>query len=198
MFNFNKNYLNEEIPTGGNTINQNGCYEVIIDEAKIRTYDKTYSESLNLKLYDEKTNKKCWLNLFYKNRDGEDIKFNNKHISHLVYLLQIKPELDSGGNIPGFINKRIGIFLSVETETLKNGKECYKFNLQGFYDPINKLTSKEKIEKLQGEVYNNFKERYKDSPVVELNKNKVCNTNDINNDEDINSFFPVDNNDLPF
>lgn len=195
MFNYDKKYLSEEVSTGGTTINVDGCYECFITEAKIRKSEKSDSEILNLKIIDAKTEKKAWLNIPYKKKNGEDIDFNLRHLSHLTYLLGVKPEADNNGFINAWTNKVIGIFLTVQATTLNNGNQGYNFNLQGFYDPNNKLTAKEKSENLQPETYKKFKERFANSEPVELNSTN--NSNNFNNTND-NGFFPINNDDIPF
>lgn len=196
MFNYDKKYVNEEIPTGGTTINTDGCYRCIITEAKIWRSDTNNSESLNLKIKDIETEKKAWLNLFYKKKNGEDIDFNLRHLSHLTYLLGVKPEPDNSGVINAWTNKTIGVFLTVKATTLNNGNQGYEFSLQGFFDPNNKLTAKEKSENLPPETYKKFKERFANAEPVELTSTN--NSNNFNNSSNDDGFFPIDNDDIPF
>lgn len=193
MFNYDKKYVSEDVPTGGTTINVNGCYECLITEAKIWKSDTSQSESLNLKIKDAKTDKKAWLNLFYKKKNGEDIDFNLRHLSHLVYLLGLKPDVDNNGFINSWANKAIGIFLTVKATTLNNGNQGYEFSLQGFYDPNTKLTAKEKSENLPPETYKKMKERFANAEPVELTSTTSSNYNSVDD-----GFFPVNNDDIPF
>lgn len=191
MFNLDKKYISENVETGGTTINKSGCYDVVISEAKIWKSENSKSESLNIKFNDLTTNKKAWLSLFYKGRNGQDIEFNTRHITHLAYLLNVNPEADNGGNINAFKDKTIGVFLVVKAVDLDNGGQGYEFSLQGFYDPRTRLTAKEKSENLPAEIYNKFVERFKDAEEIELNSNSNKNTSD-------EGFFPVNNDDIPF
>lgn len=193
MFNYDKKYVSEDVPTGGTTINVNGCYECLITEAKIWKSDTSQSESLNLKIKDAKTDKKAWLNLFYKKKNGEDIDFNLRHLSHLVYLLGLTPDVDNAGIINSWTNKAIGIFLTVKATTLNNGNQGYEFSLQGFYDPNTKLTAKEKSENLPPETYKKMKERFANAEPVELTSTTSSSDSSVDD-----GFFPVNNDDIPF
>lgn len=193
MFNYDKKFISEDVPTGGTTINVNGCYECLITEAKIWKSDTSQSESLNLKIKDAKTDKKAWLNLFYKKKNGEDIDFNLRHLSHLVYLLGLTPDVDNNGFINSWTNKAIGIFLTVKATTLNNGNQGYEFSLQGFYDPNTKLTAKEKSENLPPETYKKMKERFANSEPVELTSTTSSSNSSVDD-----GFFPVNNDDIPF
>ena len=196
MFEFDNKYLSEEVSTGGTTINKDDCYECVITEAKIWKSDNSNSESLNLKIKDAKTEKKAWINLFYKKKNGEDIDFNLRHLSHLTYLIGVKPAPDNAGIINAWTNKSIGVFLTVKATTLNNGNQGYEFSLQGFYDANTKLTAKEKSENLPPETYKKMKERFANAEPVELTSTN--NSNSFNNSSNDDGFFPIDNDDIPF
>lgn len=195
MFEFDNKYLKEEIPTGGTTINTNGCYECVITEAKFRKALQTQSEFLNLQIKDNKTNKKAWTSICYKDSKGEDVDFALRNLSHLTYLIGVNPQPDNNGIINAWINKSIGVFLTVKAKTLDNGNMGYEFNIRGFYDANTKLTAKEKSENLPPETYKKMKERFANAEPVELSSTGKSNSFDNSNDD---GFFPVNNDDIPF
>ena len=91
MFEYNSEYLNQGIGTGGTYINQSGVYEMAISEAYLLKMQNTYSEALILELEDLEE-KKAKVNIWYKNKNGEKVEFQEKHITHLMYLLSINPK----------------------------------------------------------------------------------------------------------
>lgn len=191
MFNINKDYLGEEIGSGGTAINVSGVYNAHITEAKIWKSEQTQAESLNLKIENE-NGLIAWFNLFYKKKDGSDIDFNLRHITHLSYLLGTSdPHPDHKGHFKDFEDKFIGVFLTVKTTDLKDGGQGYQYNLDGFYDVNTRQTAKEKNENLKPEVHEKMLNKYKDALPVILNKSKK--------DDDFDRWVAsTDNSDIPF
>lgn len=191
MFNTNKDYLNEEVQVGGSVINKSGCYEVIITDANIFRSNTSQSEALNLTFIDTETEKKAWKGLFYKNKSGEDVKYVLRNITHLIHLLNVNPTEDKNGNIKEFKDKIIGVILEVKGEINYKNEPAYNFNVVGFYDPSTKQTAKEKNNKEKAETYYKALEKYKDAEEVELPKVEKSI-------DDIQGFYTVSNDDIPF
>lgn len=193
MFNINKDFLNEEIGNTGTHINKSGCYEVVITDATIWKNNSSQSESLNLNI-ETLEGQKAWINLFYKKKTGEDITFNLRHITHLAFLNGVaNPNADSSGKITGFIRKVVGVILEVGTTELRDGKLGYDYKLIGFYDPSTKQTGKEKNNKEQAELYNKYLEKFENAEEVVLSKK--TKQDDMS---DIEGFYSISNDDLPF
>ena len=193
MFNTNKDYLNEDVQVGGSVINKSGCYEMMITDANIFKSKTSQSEALNLSFMDTETEKKAWKGLFYKNKNGEDVKFVIRNLTHLEHLLNVNPVADKDGNIPVFVNKIIGVFLEVKGEINYKDEPAYEFNVVGFYDPSTKQTAKEKINNSPAEAYYKAVEKYKDAEEVVLPK--LDSQKPLDN---IEGFYDVSNDDLPF
>ena len=154
MFNYNKEYSNEEIGTGIQRIQESGCYIATIEKAILFKADKSKSEALKFTFIteDQQITK---IDIFYKNKEGEEIKHNNKNLVHLVDLLKINPAAlqeskDDEGNlhIPILEGKIIGLFLTyegLEKYIGSDDKEYEKanYNLRGFFDSRSKRTIKE-------------------------------------------------------
>lgn len=197
MFDLKQDYINEEVRLGGQSINKSGCYVAEIKGASIWTSSFSDSEALNLEIETE-DKRTARLSIFYKNKNGETISFNEAHISQLAYLLGVnKPRVDTKNNIPSFIGGKIGIFIKVGSRyNEQKGREYYDYNLVGFYDPNTLQTSQEKANNLQAKKYEYLKNTFEQMPEVILNTSSAeTQTNNSSND---NGFFPIDDNDIPF
>ena len=189
MFVVNNDFLNEEVGGVSTHINKSGCYEVVITDAVIKTYQNSRAESLNLSV-ETMEGQKAWINLFYKKKDGTDVPFNLRHITHLTFLSSVNPTADKDGKIKAFVDKVVGIFLEVKTTELKDGGTGYDYNLIGFYNPSTKQTAKEMTDKLPAEVYGKYVEKFKDAQEVILSKQPKQTS--------MEGFYVVNDNDIPF
>lgn len=195
MFEINKDYLSEEIGATGTHVNKSGCYEMVITDAKIwkSNSSNSQSESLNLNI-ETLEGQKAWINLFYKKKDGNNIDFNLRHITHLSFLNNVaNPSPDRDGKITSFIGKVVGVILEVGTTELRDGGVGYDYKLIGFYNPSTKQTAKEMNEKIPADVYEKHMEKYKDVDEVVLTKSNKQESMD-----DIDGFYTVSDDDLPF
>ena len=201
MFEYNSKYLNQGIGTGGTHINQSGAYEMAISEAYLLKMQNTYSEALILELEDLEE-KKAKVNIWYKNKNGEKVESQNKHITHLMYLLSNNPKtkkttLNAEKNreeIQVFKDKIIGVILEfsgTEQYTGNDGNEYtrYNYNLKGFYDVTTKATADEKRNGKETKTYNYWKERFeKENKKIDNKQNR--NQQENKNDEDSEDDFP--------
>lgn len=193
MFNLNKDYLQEDVQVGGSVINKSGCYEMLITDANYFISNSSQSEAMNLTFLDTETERKAWKGLFYKNKNGEEVKFVTRNLNHLVELLKVNPTADKDNKIPSLVNKIIGVILEVKGEINYKGEPAYDFNVVGFYDPSTKQTAKEKINNEKAEAYYKAVEKYKDAEEVVLPK--LDSQKPLDN---IEGFYDVSNDDLPF
>lgn len=194
MFNLNKDYLQEDVQVGGSVINKSGCYEMLITDANYFISNSSQSEAMNLTFLDTETERKAWKGLFYKNKNGEEVKFVTRNLNHLVELLKVNPTADKDNKIPSLANKIIGVILEVKGEINYKGEPAYDFNVVGFYDPSTKQTAKEKANNEKAEVYYKAVEKYKEAEEVVLPK--ADNKKPM---DDIDGFYTISiNDDLPF
>ncbi|MCF0171771.1 MAG: hypothetical protein HUJ87_14855 [Fusobacterium varium] len=161
MFDLKDEYLDEE--ASQDWITKPGCYEFEITEAKVVNSTSSKAQALELKLESDNGNAK--LKLFHKDKDGLGVKFVERHIAHLVFLLQIqkdkvKPEHREGTGkmyFSCFENKRIGAVLEVK----KNDKGFTEYVLKSFYGVNTKKTAKEIRDKVEQPLfYNECMEKY--------------------------------------
>lgn len=197
MFTINDDYNNEEL-NFGSAIRKSGVYVMKCTRAKIYKSANTSSESLGL-TFEDKDGQKAWFNIWYKNKNGEDVKFATRHINHLLTLCNINIDnmnWDKDGNIISLIGKFVGIILEVNKGTDYNdsSKEVYEYRLQGFYDYKTNLTVKEKRDNVPAVIVNKYVEKYQNAEEVILNNNNSTsnnNTNDLgmgatfNNDDEL-------------
>lgn len=197
MFTINDDYNNEKL-NFGSAIRKSGVYVMKCTRAKIYKSANTSSESLGL-TFEDKDGQKAWFNIWYKNKNGEDVKFATRHINHLLTLCNINIDnmnWDKDGNIISLIGKFVGIILEVNKGTDYNdsSKEVYEYRLQGFYDYKTNLTVKEKRDNVPAVIVNKYVEKYQNAEEVILNNNNSTsnnNTNDLgmgatfNNDDEL-------------
>lgn len=194
MFKLDNKFIKEDVPSGGSTINRNGCYEGVIEKFSVYKADGKFSQSeaVNLTVVDDE-GKKAWFSLWYKKKDGTDVEFNLRHLNHLCYLVGINaPKPANDGTVPEFIGKRIGFAITVDVEEVDKDKLGYKYNLVGFYDSETKQTAKEKSESTNPDFWVKQGQRFLNAEEVSLSlyKKKDTTTPD--------GFFPMDNSDVPF
>lgn len=202
MFNYKEDYLNQQVGIGGKNINQSGCLEVVITSATLLKIKDSKSEALTLALEDLEE-RKAKINIWYKNKQGETVEFQEKHITYLIDLLGINPKMvkiiedrETGKEfVPIFHNKIIGIILEFQgTETYigNDGNEYkrYNYNLKGFYDVSTQRTAEEIKNNKEPKTYNYWKERFeKENEKLENEQNKKQNSSkQENNDEDDDDF----------
>ncbi len=198
MLTYNQDFSNEEIQGSIKYVNTNGVYIGKIVEAYIFRSRNTMSEALNLTiLTEEDTSIK--LRLFYKGRNGEEIKFNMKPINDLMFIIkrQNLPE-GSDGKIPSLLNQEIGAIITVDIEYTSSGNQMYGYNLKGFYDPKTGGTVYElQNNKPFGKVAE-FILAYKDAVPVLLDNTTKQVSKDENNSNNGGNFFPVNDEEIPF
>lgn len=198
MLTLNKDYINQEVSVGGN-INKSGCYEVLITDAHFWDSNNSEAKSLNLKFEDTESSRKAWLNLFFKGKDGSQIDFQMRNLNHLMFLTKNKGlSGDKNNKIQSLQDKIVGIILKVDKETIGNdGRQGYKYDLIGFYDPSTKQTAKEKSNKEDAEVYNTYLKRFEDAEEIILSSNRQSNgSNEQSNLWE--GFETINNDDIPF
>lgn len=198
MLTYNQDFSNEEIQGSIKYVNTNGVYIGKIVEAYIFRSRDTMSEALYLTiLTEEDTSIK--LRLFYKGRNGEEIKFNMKPINDLMFITkrQNLPE-GSDGKIPSLLNQEIGAIITVDIEYTSNGNQMYRYNLKGFYDPKTGGTVYELQNNKPFEKVAEFILAYKDAVPVLLDNTTKQVSKDENNSNNGGNFFPVNYEEIPF
>ncbi|MFR7348866.1 hypothetical protein [Peptoniphilus sp.] len=198
MLTYNQDFSNEEIQGSIKYVNTNGVYIGKIVEAYIFRSRNTMSEALNLTiLTEEDTSIK--LRLFYKGRNGEEIKFNMKPINDLMFIIkrQNLPE-GSDGKIPSLLNQEIGAIITVDIEYTSSGNQMYGYNLKGFYDPKTGGTVYELQNNKPFEKVAEFILAYKDAVPVLLDNTTKQVSKDENNSNNGGNFFPVNDEEIPF
>lgn len=198
MLTYNQDFSNEEIQGSIKYVNTNGVYIGKIVEAYIFRSRDTMSEALNLTiLTEEDTSIK--LRLFYKGRNGEEIKFNMKPINDLMFIIkrQNLPE-GSDGKIPSLLNQEIGAIITVDIEYTSSGNQMYGYNLKGFYDPKTGGTVYELQNNKPFEKVAEFILAYKDAVPVLLDNTTKQVSKDENNSNNGGNFFPVNDEEIPF
>lgn len=198
MFTINDDYNKEELKMGS-PIRKSGVYTMKCTRAKIYKSANTSAESLGL-TFEDKDGQKAWFNVWYKNKNGEDVEFATRHINHLLSLCDINKNnmnWDKEGNIVSLKDKFVGVIVEVNkgTDYKDNSKEVYEYTLQGFYDYKTNQTVKEKRDNAPAVIVNKCIERYQNAQEVVLNNNTGSNNN--TNDLGMNATFNNDD-DLPF
>lgn len=195
MLTYNQDFSNEEIQGSIKYVNTDGVYKGKIAEASIFKSNTTQSEALNLTIITEEGNS-IRLGLFYKNRNGEELKFNLKHINDLMFITK-KQNLAEGpdGTVPALLNQEIGAIITVSAEYTSNGGQIYRHSLKGFYDPKTGGTVYEIQKGKPFEKVADFMLAYKDAVPVVL-ENKTYKPKDEASSGE--NFFPVNNEDIPF
>lgn len=205
MFNFNKEYLNQGIGTGGGYIKESGCYEMAITEAYLLKIQDKISEALVLE-FEDIEEKKAKINIWYKDKNGDSVEFQEKHISHLIYLLGVNPELAQRTSInsekkreeiPAFKDKMIGVILEFKGTEKYNGNDGkeysrYNYNLKGFYDVSTKQTADEKNENKEVKSYYYWLERFLKENKEPVKKEVAQNNTKMSDEDDL------DDEDFPF
>ena len=194
MFNYKDDFLDEEIGNGTQKIMKSGCYNVTIEKTGVLRSEKSKSETLILNLKtDENENAKILL--CYKEKNGNDVDFNNKHISHLIYLLgvntaMIKEVKNEKGKIhyPVLENKEIGIFLSFKgmrtyTGTDGNEYEDTEYNFRGFYNPVTFRTAKETKDNVNGTMIDTWTKNFETENRIREKKEQEKSEYKKQNDE---------------
>lgn len=142
--------------SGGDYISKSGCYNCIIEKVEVYSAtDASFSTALNLfvKTADEE---KARIPIWIKNKKGEDVDFNIKHMNQFCFLTRIKPEdmteveMDKKTTIPVLKDVRIGIFLGYKHE---DGEKYANYDLKGFYNPDTKKTAFETNKQIEAKKY---------------------------------------------
>ena len=211
MFNYKEDFLDEEIGSGTQKIMKSGCYNATIEKTGVLRSKESKSETLILNFKtDENENAKILL--CYKDKSGNDVDFNNKHLSHLIYLLGINPALvkevkNEEGKLhyPILENKEIGIFLSFKgmrtyTGTDGNEYEDAEYNFRGFYNPVTFRTAKETKDSVNGTMIDTWTKNFEtENRIRENKKNEKIEHEKQNDDfsENIKN-SGIDDDDFPF
>lgn len=200
MFNLDKKYLQEDMSSGGTAVNKDGCYEVEITKFKIMESTQTMSEWASINFLTEE-GKKAWISIFYKDSNGNDLKFNLKTLTHLTYLLGLgNVTTDNENNVPAYIGTKMGVILKVSTkENQQDGKLGYDYKLLNIYDLQTKQTAYEKANGKGAETYSKFLKSFENAPEITLEQSN--NNNQSSNNDNFgfgNDAFPLNDSDIPF
>ena len=211
MFNYKEDFLDEEIGSGTQKIMKSGCYNATIEKTGVLRSKESKSETLILNFKtDENENAKILL--CYKDKSGNDVDFNNKHLSHLIYLLGINPALvkevkNEEGKLhyPILENKEMGIFLSFKgmrtyTGTDGNEYEDTEYNFRGFFHVITGKTAKETKSNSEPIMYDTWQTNFEtENRIRENKKNEKIEHEKQNDDfsENIKN-SGIDDDDFPF
>lgn len=205
MWNYNKENLYKSTD-GASYVNKSGCYICTIERAYIYTADNSNSEAVNIELTTN-NDEKIRLNLFYKNKKGEAIEFNEIHLNHLEHLTKsihdqlvnsIAYELINKLQRPvikGLTNKKIGVVVEVEA-----GEKNYNYILKSFFEVEKNRTSEEIMNQVEPTTISKYMKKYENAQEVKLNKEEN-KTNISDDDKDILNSFAKDmaeSEDFPF
>lgn len=176
MFNLDKKYLEEDMSGGGVAINKDGCYEVEISKFQIKKSENNGTEWVNINFLTEE-GKKAWISIFYKDRNGNDLNFNLKTLTHITSLLNIgNTTPDSDGNLEAYVGKKLGVILKVSTkENQQDGKLGYDYKLLNIYDLQTKKTAYEKFKNLNADTYSKFLKSFENAQEVKLDQPQNSN-----------------------
>lgn len=172
MWTTNKDDLNKDIK-GGTMINKNGCYDCKITKAYIVSgINGSQSEGLNLS-FENRDREKMFIFISYKDKNGCELDFNIKHLSHLEYLTKLTTEQiynnrkseqinnQSRITFPLLENKYIGVIVEVKA---KEGG--YEYLLKGFYDIKTKKSVAELSKNEEAKALNYWLDKFKDAEEV--------------------------------
>ena len=215
MFNYNKEYSNEEIGSGIQRIQKSGCYITTIEKVGLLRTDKSRSEAFKFTFITE-DQEMAKIDIFYQNKEGLEIKHNSKNLTHLVDLLKINPfsiqeAMGEDGKLhfPVLENKTIGIFLSfdgMESYEGSDGKEYERanYNLRGFFDPFTRRTIKEINDNVAASMYETWTKNFeKENSIRERKENEKSQFKRQNDDfknklEESGGEKTIDDDDFPF
>lgn len=148
--------INSEISTS-DYIKKSGCYNCVIENVELfEATDGSFSTALNFNMINQ-DNEKCRIPIWIKDRKGEDLDFNIKHMNQLCFLLRLKPEniyavtKDKKQYIPEFQGLKIGVFL--EYGAPKDDEKYGQYNLKGFYDANTRKTAFETNKQIEAKKY---------------------------------------------
>lgn len=200
----NKEYLNQEIGTSSMLL-ESGAFVCRILKAIHLTANSTLSEAVVLEVETD-TKRNAKLNLFYQDANGEEIKWNVKHLTDLIYLTGIRDydkketfKNEKGRNETRYINLEdinIGIFINYidsEEKLTTDGRIItqHNYRVDGFFDTKTKQTANEKHNNKEAEIIFKKVEQYKENNKEEKQVKKlVAKNNKLNNKEEEEDGFP--------
>ena len=156
MWNFNEKDLLVECGEG-NYLKVSGCYIATIKEIVEKTTQNGYKQ-INITL--DVNGAETTIYHTYTGKDGV-LDFKVRHLNHLLFLTN-STKIKEVGLLKG---KQIGAFLKAK---LSENKKFINFDLEGFFHPTTKQTSKEAKEgNKELKVYNRMKEIYDNEKPLE-------------------------------
>lgn len=204
MLNYNTEYLSQGIGTGGGAIKQSGVYPLIITGAYLFNSKDTQSQALVLEL-ENIDEEKARLQIWFKDKNGNEVEYNSKHITHLINLLGINPQIvnetryndiKKRDELARFLNKMIGTIIEydgAETYIGNDGNEYTRHNykLKGFYDINTGKTADEKNNGTEAKSVKYWEEKFKKNikNKNETSKEKI-NNSFVEDDTDSSDDFP--------
>jgi hydroxymethylpyrimidine pyrophosphatase-like HAD family hydrolase len=212
MFNYDQKFSQEEISSGASRIKESGCYIVTIEFAELFKNTNTKSEAINLNIVTEEE-EKARLSIFYKDKNGANVDFNNKHLTHLVDLLKLNPlslqpvkNQDDKLHIPVLENKIVGVFLTYEgmkTATGTDGKEYEnaQYNLRGFFDPATRRTIKEINDNVACSMFQKWEHNFEKENSIRERKEEEAqhySKTKYGTETESNAEDTIDDDDFPF
>ena len=190
MWNFNADDLLVECGEG-NYLKVSGCYEATIKEISQST---TSGGAKQITFKFDVNGSEATVYHIYTGKDGVELDFKVRHLNHLLFLTQCTKIKD----ISELKGKKVGVFLKAK---LSQDKKYINFDLEGFYHPTTKQTSKEAKEgNKELKVYNKMKEIYWNEKPLETVYEKSTQEKITSQVEDAKVGFdiPEDDDSFPF
>ena len=149
MWNYDEKDLLAEVGEG-NYLKVSGCYIAVIKEIVEKVTQNGYKQ---INITFDVNGAETTIYHTYTGKDGV-LDFKVRHLNHLLFLTQ-STKIKEVAALKG---KTIGVFLKAK---LSENKKYINFDLEGFFHPTTKQTSKEAKEgNKELKVYNKMKEIY--------------------------------------
>ncbi|WP_064608690.1 hypothetical protein [Streptobacillus moniliformis] len=195
MFMPNEESLKREVGNGTNALKESGAFPCKIKKMVELKAQNSRAEGFRIEF--ESPNGDFKFPIFYKDKNGEDMKFGIDKLSWLYYLVKNKDLFKSKKitNEYGFEELvcenaegiEIGVFVDYKggEEKEKNGNKYveYKYNIDGFYDIKTLLTAHEIKEKKEPTKYHKMVERYERANEEEKEIKKLAPKNTLFEDK---------------
>nr|WP_314532122.1 hypothetical protein [uncultured Fusobacterium sp.] len=180
--------LKEETKEFSATVNRSGVYTGTIEEAQVIS-GKNDSLSKAVKLI-VRTDEEQYMypTEFFAKKDGTPNEYGRKALNKLTYLCKLKAkdltalEMPSKVVIPELSGKKIGFIVQVGL----NG-DFLQHNVIGYFDIATQKTADEIMNKKNAEIVANFREKFKNAPIVEKPQ-KQTTTTETKNEESPEEF----------
>lgn len=142
-----------------------GAHIGLIVEAKFKTANSGAS-GIELTIESESGNKFNYLTMYYKKKDGTQIKSGANCINALMYFTGIKGiTAKQEGNVyicPELIGKRVGVFLQKRLYSKHDMSDGFDFSIRAPFSPDTMQTVRESIKGSEANTISSWIDSYKD------------------------------------